>query len=107
MARYCRGRVGVLVGPATLLYATAGAAWAEIKGRNNESGSHSETASGWTWGGGFETKLNSHWSVKGEYLRVELDDTIVCPGGVGNCNAPNIHSDTKLDVLRAGLNYKF
>ena len=64
-----RGGVGVLVGPATLLYATAGAAWAEIKGRNNESGSHSETASGWTWGGGFETKLNSHWSVKGEYLQ--------------------------------------
>jgi outer membrane immunogenic protein len=98
-----RARVGFLVSPSTLLYATGGAAWAEIKG-TAAGVSEKETATGWTWGGGFEVKLDKHWSVKGEYLRVELDDTLVC--GTVVCGAENF-SHNKLDVLRAGVNFKF
>lgn len=101
-----RARAGVLVSPSTLLYGTGGLAWADIKTSSSFSGSHSDTATGWVAGGGFEIKLDRRWSVKGEYLHVELDDTTVCSSGAG-CSPKIVATDNKFDILRAGLNYSF
>lgn len=99
-----RGRVGFLVSPAALVYATGGAAWADLKS-TVVGVSQSETAVGWVVGGGFEVKLDSRWSVKGEYLHVELDDTLACSAAL--CGAANNATNNRMDVLRTGLNFKF
>ena len=69
--------------------------------------SASGTRSGWTIGGGLEYALPwDHWSVKVEYLYVDLDDLFydtaqVC--GSLSCTAVNNH----FSIARAGINYRF
>ena len=67
--------------------------------------SGSDTATGWVAGAGLEVKLDRSWSVKGEYLRVELDDTVACRTPA--CGTTNFVANNKLDILRAGINFKF
>src|SRR2546430_3047342 len=78
-----RGRLGLTnfwwFGPSTLVYVTGGGAWAKIDvsewdGRNPTRFAHQEsnTRSGWTVGAGYEYALGYGWSVKGEYLYVDL-----------------------------------
>src|SRR5262249_18012024 len=82
-----RARLGYLVTPSTLLFATGGAAWEHVKvssfcdgtaaggiigycanfGFPSQSLTGSSTRSGWTIGGGFETMLSAHWIVRAEY----------------------------------------
>src|SRR4051794_27620886 len=80
-----RGRLGYVVGP-TLFYATGGFAYGEVERRANLIGNNSilsntfvgsydnrSTKTGWTAGGGIETKLSgawSAWTAKLEYLYV-------------------------------------
>jgi outer membrane immunogenic protein len=99
-----RGRAGILVSPTTLLFVTGGIAWADIESRV-VGVSQSETVTGWVAGAGFEVKLDSRWSVKGEYLRVELDDSLAC--SATTCGVVNNATNNRMDVLRAGLNFKF
>jgi outer membrane immunogenic protein len=78
-----RGRLGFLSSPGPLWYATGGLAYGETKigpaftcatcspsGTANQS---SNTSVGWTLGGGVEWKVAPAWSVKAEYLYVDLD----------------------------------
>lgn len=63
--------------------------------------SNSKNQTGWTIGGGAEYAINNNWSLKGEYLYVDLGDatyqTIDGPRAVG----------VSTNVLRAGVNYRF
>ena len=101
-----RGRIGYLLSPSTLVYGTAGAAWvrlehtlAGLSGTNVISG----TEAGWVAGAGFETRLGPHWSVKGEYLHIDLGDSLV----VAFEPAPVTAVGNRIDIFRAGLNISF
>lgn len=119
-----RGRLGFLAAPTWLLYATGGAAIAEVKGNFNftdtfaaatESAAIRDTRVGWTVGAGTEFAFGGGWSLKAEYLYVDLGranatstnlaafvPAIAFPGNVYT------HSvDLKSNIVRVGVNYKF
>jgi outer membrane immunogenic protein len=95
-----RGRVGIDMN-GWMPYITGGLAVAEVSARDT-AGSGSDTVTGWTIGGGLEVKLDRNWSVKGEYLYVDLDDSFRIGGA-----PPASASFDELHVVRGGINYKF
>lgn len=101
-----RGRVGYAF-DRTLLYGTAGAAFANVQtGLNPPATFDSSVEAGWTVGAGLEFGLAQNWTAKVEYLFVDL------PNGscttVGNCGgaAGSIVSFNE-SIVRAGVNFKF
>ena len=132
-----RGRLGLAFNRA-LLYGTGGFAWAADKeplsatatatgGPNNpDIGStagfmnpQSLTAIrvGWTAGGGAELAISNNWTVRAEYLYVDLGtksrgfatqaafpitNTTLIPPGTGT-----ISTRTTDNIVRLGINYKF
>jgi opacity protein-like surface antigen len=77
----------------------------------NENTSSSNTATGWTAGGGVEYKLGGNWSGKLEYLyldfgSVDANGTVYTPGGA---TVTTVHHsvDLQSNVVQAGLNYHF
>jgi outer membrane immunogenic protein len=104
-----RGRVGYAAGPA-LLYATGGFAFADVDthvsasdGVNAVSFSNDEVKTGYTLGGGIEWAFAPNWSLKSEYLYVNLgDNDFTAPGGQFST-----HSETDFHTVRMGLNYRF
>jgi len=124
-----RARMGYLAGPDTLLFATGGLAYGQVKVSTGvvpqvspllpctisgycSSGSTSETRVGWAVGGGVETKIASGWTAKVEYLHFDLgsvSDTaygtsITVLNGVPLVRAT---SDIAGDIVRVGVNYQF
>src|SRR5262245_12688310 len=115
-----RGRLGYAT-QQWLLYITGGAAVGERSfsqiiqvepppGFNNNRGSTRTTRVGWTAGAGVEYLLARNWSIKGEYLYVDLgrvnvlSDSDTFPGfGL----TVNTSSRLTLHTARVGLNYKF
>jgi outer membrane immunogenic protein len=73
------------------------------------SAGNSDQRTGWTVGGGLEWAVNDHWSIKGEYLFVNLGRiaTSIAPGFAGNPSGLGVTSDLNLHVARAGVNFKF
>ena len=78
-----RGRLGVAFG-SLLPYATGGLAIARVSYSDfglfpflpsSNTASSGETRAGWTLGGGAEWKFAPRWSVKAEYLYVDLGTT--------------------------------
>ncbi|RTL65076.1 MAG: porin family protein [Hyphomicrobiales bacterium] len=99
-----RGRVGYLVSPSVLVYGTGGGAWGQVGNEFNTS-SISTTQSGWVVGGGVEGKIAPRWTLKGEYLHVDLGSTFAC--GSPACT-PNVTAGpNRAEIVRMGLNYKF
>jgi opacity protein-like surface antigen len=101
-----RGRIGYPLGAdgSWLLYATGGLAYGELKGSDslfNASGS--EFRAGYTVGGGVEKALAQHWTVKGEYLYVDLGHAALFNAAPG---VPETVSFTS-NIFRVGMNYKF
>jgi opacity protein-like surface antigen len=101
-----RGRFGYTLGTqgTWLLYASGGLAYGELKGSDslfNASGS--KFRAGWTVGAGVETALAQHWTLKGEYLYVDLGHAVLFDAAPG---VPETISFTG-NVFRVGLNYKF
>lgn len=112
-----RARLGVLVTPATLLYATGGAAIGRFSheivmggfgGFEADEGlrmSSSQTFTGWTVGGGVETFLTDRITMKIEYLYIDYGRETV------NFAAEDFQMSKDFDhtvqTVRAGLNYKF
>jgi outer membrane immunogenic protein len=97
-----RARGGVAFG-AMLLYLTGGLA----VGHETNSvtiATVSDTKAGWTFGGGLEVMLGAHWTAKGEYLYVRIDNALACTAAV--CIITNV-ADLRAHVARLGLNYKF
>lgn len=125
-----RGRIGYLITPSFLLFATGGLAYGEKQdstafqvGRVNgnipqTSGvvSRTSTNTGWVLGGGVEYALDANWSVKGEGMYYDMGRhsangtiTQLGSGGTTPFVASNIQGRS-LDrgvIARFGLNYKF
>jgi outer membrane immunogenic protein len=111
-----RARAGYLTGP-SLLYVTGGAAFVHTTdtfgGLLNfatdaitvPAAASTTTRTGWTAGGGIETKLSRNWSAKTEYLYIDTGtNTFVAnPFGANSTTtfSHNIH------VFKSGLNYNF
>ena len=103
-----RGRVGFTRGP-SLLYATGGVALVNVSNNFDAVGgasttvfASSETAIGWTVGGGIETMIGGNWSMKAEYLFIDAGQNVFI-----SILDRTAHFDNRFHVFRYGLNYKF
>ena len=97
-----RGRAGVAFnGNRTLLYATGGAAWADVDYTAAGAGSFSNTHFGWVAGGGIEHMLTQNVSARVEYLHYDFDEATGSVAALSPTVEPN------LDTVRFGLNMKF
>lgn len=121
-----RARIGYSVGR-FLPYITGGLAWAKTEGELTVSyplapaccgpvgevstASAEEAHLGWTVGGGIEADLGGGWSIKAEYLHIDLGtEDYNFRGSVYNgapFNTDSFEADLIFDVVRAGLNYRF
>jgi outer membrane immunogenic protein len=111
-----RGRAGVAV-DRLLLYVTGGLAIAHITdtARNDFNngvslfGQTSGTRSGTAFGGGAEIAIASNWSLKAEYLRLDLGSssvTIADPVNLpGSFATYSFHHD--INIARGGIDYRF
>ncbi len=77
------------------------------------SGSANSTTAGWAIGGGFEYGLLKNWSLKAEYLYVNLDskslnETATIQFGGNALSSFNAKAgDAAFNVVRVGVNYHF
>ena len=125
-----RVRAGVTL-DGILLYGTGGAAWGKVDTTLSQTclvgpgcGANSLTPVatssttttyrvGWVAGAGVEYALGANWSVKGEWLYVNLGKINSALSTVGN-DGVNTGTQTTLwsrteayDIVRVGLNYRF
>ncbi len=132
-----RGRIGITA-DRWLVYATGGAAYGEVSNNGTATAtgigagctagvcplatwSGSATRVGWTAGVGIEGALGNNWSVKAEYLHVDLGTTTTSfatlAGGFGNTSGAgatigaaagtgSISSKFTDDIVRVGANYR-
>jgi outer membrane immunogenic protein len=127
-----RGRLGYLVTPNLLTYATGGFAYGKLT-RNDtytyfddffcnagpaagnctpQNNSISATKTGWTIGGGVEGKIWGNWSGRIEYLYLQLDGLGTSTFNLTSGNPPLVVLTTTThafsdNILRVGLNYQF
>lgn len=119
-----RGRVGWSFG-SLLVYGTGGGAWANVesheevtsvdgfKTRTTTALTKSEEDKwGWVAGAGAEWQFHPGWSLKAEWLHVDLGDVDTKLKGWGYPDQTNYTNDSfpgkiEFDVYRAGLNYRF
>ncbi|GLK72918.1 porin family protein [Ancylobacter dichloromethanicus] len=97
-----------------LVYGTGGAAYGKVKSSISVGGpgfllneSADDTNWGWTAGAGFEYAINNNWTLKTEYLYVDLGSVsafngLLAPGVFGN-----LDTETTFHTAKVGLNYKF
>ena len=131
-----RARIGVLVAPSFLLYATGGLAYGGARSDTTivqsiddpplatlkTSGSFSKTRVGYAVGAGGEWMLSSNWSAKLEYLYYDLGSVTYATGGlasdIGAVLLPGTSTGVaavatssqvrfKDNIVRVGLNYHF
>lgn len=101
-----RGRVGYAMGTNgwVLPYLTGGAAVGHLRGYDALIGAEgSAFRPGWTAGAGIEAKLAPQWSVKLEYLHVDLGAAPVFEIIPGTPETVSFRAD----LVRAGVNYAF
>jgi outer membrane immunogenic protein len=113
-----RGRIGWVTGNA-MVYGTGGLAIGRVEDSdliNNVtfdylSGATSrQTRIGWTAGGGIEYQFDPKWSLKVEYLYVDLgkndyrNENLL---GTFLTNFEDVSVETKVHIARIGLNYHF
>jgi outer membrane immunogenic protein len=116
-----RGRVGYLLTPATIAYATGGVGWQHydltsicvslcaITNVSPPIVTGSTTKSGWTVGGGFETALAGHWLARAEYRYVDFGFApfAIARSGGGDSQVENLDVKLRTHVATFGLAYKF
>lgn len=134
-----RGRLGFLPSESLLLYGTGGLAYGRVNetanitllpGNSNSAGnfnyeyacggiyggptcfagSASRTSVGWTAGAGGEYKLTDRFTLKVEYLYVNLGSKSFAAPAIVFANNPSImnaSSDAAFNVVRGGINYRF
>jgi outer membrane immunogenic protein len=93
-----RGRAGIAINN-VLLFGTAGFAYGELTATASGNLSESHTSFGWVAGFGAELSFAQHWSVKAEWLYLNLDDRHFSVTAANNGLAANL--------IRLGLNYHF
>ena len=98
-----RGRIGYAGWNNWLPYLTGGLAAGDIKATNSATGSATKNKFGYALGAGVEYALYSNWSVKLEYLYVDLGK-MDC--GV-SCGAATDNVSFNANLVRAGVNYRF
>ena len=112
-----RGRFGFAM-DTWLIYATGGFAAGQVKtsdsidttptGGSVFAISSDATRTGWTAGGGIEWALSRAWSIKGEYLHVDLGSIdytgFTNPAGVNLM--VTAHHNFREDIGRVGLNFR-
>ncbi|MGA7492176.1 MAG: outer membrane protein [Syntrophobacteraceae bacterium] len=115
-----RGRLGYTPADRLLLYITGGLAYGEVSSSTSYSerfrstgvpafsgfafsGSSSDMLVGWCAGAGGEYAINNCWSVKLEYLYVDLGSMSYSIAGT----PLTTNISTAQNVFRVGLNYKF
>jgi len=121
-----RARLGVLPTENLLIYGTGGVAYGGVQTTTTATnlpgfgctgpfgliycgtGSTSGTSVGWTVGGGLEYAFARQWTVKAEYLYLDLGSRSVTfsdldmPGGTLTAN-----TGFRAQIVRGGLNYRF
>jgi outer membrane immunogenic protein len=110
-----RGRLGYAVDK-WLLYVTGGGAWVKVDSREwaitapiATATLQSDTRTGWTVGAGLEYALSYGWSIRSEYLYIQLPSYTTFttgpfgPGSLTNQSAGKLTNN----IWRAGLTYKF
>jgi outer membrane immunogenic protein len=109
-----------------LLFATGGLAVSRVTVTNSysdntvqagitgtsESASETKTKVGWTLGAGAEAALTRNWSIKVEYLYVNLGSVsalgnINHPGSLGYSNALGVATELTAHIARLGANFRF
>lgn len=100
-----RGRVGYAY-DSFLPYVTGGLAFGKVEGSADLGACASatcgfdKTKAGWTVGGGLEWRVDQRWSVKAEYLYVDL--------GKPDFNASSVTAnDIAFHTVRLGVNFHF
>ena len=113
-----RARLGITPADRLLIFATGGLAYGDARVRASSvdaatgaawQGGKSELKSGWTLGAGAELAISQNVTFKGEYLYYDLGDTraIQSPLAGPAAGAPALKAESRGNLLRAGLNYKF
>jgi outer membrane immunogenic protein len=102
-------------------YATAGATRVDVdaasgiasNGGYAKAGGASDRLDGTQYGVGYEFDFGNQWSIRGEYLRTNLDDirydTVYLPGSsfVDPAYTESVRQDVDFDTIRIGVNYRF
>src|SRR5205085_5348272 len=122
-----RGRAGFTTGP-VLFYVTGGAALADLRFGDQvcfptaaipacaTGASSGNSRLGWTFGGGIEYMFAPNWTVKGEYLYVDLGTASNSGFGAPIAAIPNPFTPAGIvtfnhrvteNIARVGPNYKF
>jgi outer membrane immunogenic protein len=107
-----RGRAGWVATPRLLIYGTGGFAYGDVENGAfaaiapgpGASVSSSSVRTGWTAGGGVEWALYGCWTVKVEYLFMDLGSRSFA---IGVPAFANVELDQNTQMVRAGVNFKF
>ncbi len=118
-----RARLGYLVTPDLLVYGTGGVAFANVSTRATVSegityaggsipvasfsGRRSGMTTGFAYGLGAEYKIDQSWSVKAEFVRVQLPASRVFAGNGDGLGYDVRRIKNDFNVVRVGLNYAF
>ncbi len=98
-----RGRLGYAA-DRFMPYITGGAAFGDVKATTPGFAGASNDRAGWTLGAGLEFAVAQNWSLKAEYLYVDLGK-FNCGLACGAAPTDNVSFTTNL--VRAGVNYHF
>jgi outer membrane immunogenic protein len=98
-----RGRVGYSINR-IMPYVTGGVAFGDIDARGTGFAGASDTTVGWTIGLGVEAAIVDKWTAKLEYLYADIGD-MTCSAAACGGTATNV--DLSVNILRAGVNYRF
>ena len=76
------------------------------------AGSDKKTVTGWTAGAGAEYAIASNWTVRAEYLHIDLGGQTVRLVSPSPPSSPNVflnysYNHEVVDIVRLGVNYKF
>jgi len=99
-----RGRAGFAM-DRTLLYITAGGAFANVKPSTGALPFSGGTEPGWTAGAGVEFAMTDNWTAKLEYLYADFQRNTCNVGSCGILGAASVQLTE--NMLRVGVNYKF
>jgi outer membrane immunogenic protein len=86
----------------SLFYVTGGLAYGNVRAGIGDADDDDETRFGWTLGGGIEWAFAPRWSLKAEYLHVDLGRLNYSIGDLST-----IDVDVTADIVRVGINYNF